>query len=65
MNHGPFFVRVTLAAVLAAFFALAPGTLPASAATVTVTNTNDSGPGSLRAAILTANPGDTITFSLT
>lgn len=33
-------------------------------ATLTVTNTNDSGPGSLRQAILTANSGDTINFSL-
>ncbi|MBN1536256.1 MAG: DUF11 domain-containing protein [Anaerolineales bacterium] len=32
------------------------------AATQTVTNTNDSGSGSLRQAIADANPGDTITF---
>ncbi|MGA9350073.1 MAG: right-handed parallel beta-helix repeat-containing protein [Anaerolineae bacterium] len=40
---------------------------PAQAATYTVTNTNDSGPGSLRQAIIdaNANPGlDTITFSI-
>jgi hypothetical protein len=30
---------------------------------LTVTNTNDSGPGSLRAAVAAANPGDTIEFS--
>lgn len=36
---------------------------PVSAATITVTNTNDVGPGSLRQAILDANPGDTITFA--
>ena len=33
-----------------------------SAATFTVTNTNDSGPGSLRQAIADANSSDTITF---
>lgn len=34
------------------------------AATLTVTNTNDSGTGSLRQAIADATPGDTINFSL-
>ena len=33
--------------------------LPAHAATITVTNTNDSGPGSLRQALANANNGDT------
>jgi hypothetical protein len=33
--------------------------------TVTVTNTNDSGVGSLRDAIASASPGDTVVFSLT
>jgi predicted outer membrane repeat protein len=37
----------------------------ALAATVTVTNTNDSGAGSLRNAISSAAPGDTIDFSVT
>ena len=32
---------------------------------ITVTNTNDSGPGSLRQAIVDANDGDTINFSVT
>ncbi len=36
----------------------------AQAATVTVTNTNDSGPGSLRDAVASAAPGDTIDFNL-
>ncbi len=40
------------------------GTLPAWAATRTVTSINDSGPGSLRAAITSAVSGDTIRFSL-
>src|SRR5437868_1752099 len=35
------------------------------AATVTVINTNDSSPGSLRQALTTANDGDTITFAVT
>src|SRR6185369_3317147 len=35
------------------------------AATITVTNTNDSGPGSLRQALATANDGDMIVFSVT
>jgi hypothetical protein len=38
--------------------------LSVSAATITVTNTIDSGPGSLREAIATAANGDTINFSL-
>ena len=38
---------------------------PVSASTLTVTNTNDSGPGSLRDAIANAASGDTIDFSLT
>lgn len=34
-------------------------------ATITVTNTNDNGPGSLRQALTTANDGDTINFAVT
>ena len=37
---------------------------PASAKTITVTNTNDSGAGSLRNAITSASSGDTINFHL-
>jgi hypothetical protein len=52
------------AAVLALFFAGATllSTSAASAATITVINTNDSGPGSLRQALVDANDGDTIDF---
>src|SRR6476660_2237519 len=39
--------------------------MPADAATITVTNTNDSGPGSLRQALVNANDGDTIVFAVT
>ena len=35
-------------------------TIPAHAATIMVTNTNDNGPGSLRQALADANDGDTI-----
>jgi hypothetical protein len=37
----------------------------AHAATITVTNTNDSGPGSLRQALMIAHDGDTINFAVT
>ncbi len=40
-------------------------TVPARADVITVTNTNDSGPGSLRQALANANDGDTITFAVT
>src|SRR6266513_6315087 len=36
--------------------------MPAYATIITVTNTNDSGPGSLRQALADANDGDTINF---
>src|SRR6266567_2863543 len=39
--------------------------LSTQAATITVTNTNDSGVGSLRQAIADANDGDTIHFGIT
>ena len=38
--------------------------LPVPAATITVINTNDSGPGSLRQALTNANNGDTINFAV-
>jgi CSLREA domain-containing protein len=38
---------------------------PTQAATITVSNTNDSGTGSLRQALADANDGDTIDFSVT
>lgn len=39
--------------------------LPAHADTITVTNTDDNGPGSVRQALLDANDGDTINFAVT
>jgi hypothetical protein len=50
--------RICLALVCAAVTS-------ARAATITVTNTNDSGPGSLRQALMIANDGDTIAFTVT
>jgi hypothetical protein len=44
---------------------LAAMTMQAHAATITVTNTNDGGPGSLRQALANANNGDTINFAVT
>jgi len=44
---------------------LAATTMQAHAATITVTNTNDSGPGSLRQALANANNGDRINFAVT
>ena len=51
-----FSIRMLLLCVMA---------LGAHASTITVTNTNDSGPGSLRQALTIANDGDTITFAVT
>jgi predicted outer membrane repeat protein len=44
---------------------LCAGAILARANTITVTNRNDSGPGSLRQALAIANDGDTINFSVT
>ena len=49
--------------VLALVVTAALGPLPGTAATLTVQNLNDSGPGSLRAAIILAEPGWTIAFA--
>src|SRR5947209_3515131 len=40
-------------------------TVPAGASIIPVTNTNDSGPGSLRQALADSNDGGTITFAVT
>src|SRR4029077_1056571 len=55
--------RIHLAILSALLFCVS--TMPARAATITVTNTNDSGPGSLRQALRDANDGDTINFAIT
>jgi hypothetical protein len=47
-----------------AVLVLAATTMSAHAATITVTNTNDSGPGSLRQALAVAHNGDRITFTV-
>ena len=54
------FVATLLRAVAMAWLILCAGTL--HAATITVSNNNDSGAGSLRAAVTAASPGDTIVF---
>ena len=54
--------RILFATCLSALCLVA---LSTRAATITVTNTNDSGPGSLRQAIADANDGDTIDFGVT
>jgi hypothetical protein len=51
--------------VLVCVALLYPMALCAYAETITVTNTNDSGPGSLRQALADANDGDTINFTVT
>ena len=55
--------RVALTATLGWLFSLLIAT-PVVGNTVTVTSTNDTGPGSLRAAIALAAPGDTIDFGV-
>jgi hypothetical protein len=57
-------LSISRAAVLALFFAGTTllGTSAAPANTITVVNTNDTGPGSLRQALVAANDGDTIKF---
>src|SRR5438876_3459679 len=53
---GPSAIRSTAIAVVL----LCAVAIPARATTIIVTNTNDSGPGSLRQALADANDGDTI-----
>src|SRR5436190_8980013 len=54
--------RILFATCLSALCLVA---LSTQAATITVTNTNDSGVGSLRQAILDAHDGDTVNFGVT
>ena len=54
--------RILFATCLSALCLIA---LSTQAATITVTNTNDSGAGSLRQALADANDGDTIEFGVT
>jgi hypothetical protein len=55
--------RTTTVAISVLLFCA--GVIHLEAATITVTNTNDSGPGSLRQALADANAGDTINFVVT
>jgi hypothetical protein len=52
-------------AVATALTLLCAAVFPASADVIAVTNTNDSGPGSLRNALAIANNGDEISFAVT
>jgi hypothetical protein len=58
-------MRRTLHSAIIGVLFLCVFATPAHAATITVTNTNDSGPGSLRQALRDANDGDTINFVVT
>ena len=58
-------MRRTLYFVIIGVLLLCVFVTAAHAATITVTNTNDSGPGSLRQALMIANDGDTINFAVT
>ena len=62
MKHHLFSKALILSLLLALTVGML-GVTPAYAATLTVANSNDSGPGSLRQAIADAVPGDIITFS--
>ncbi len=56
--------RKPLANYLCALALMLAAGVPSTAATLTVTSTSDSGPGTLRNAIATASSGDTINFNL-
>ncbi len=64
--RGAFYLLLLLAVCVIPFAlaqrTTAKGNRPAT--TITVTNTNDSGPGSLRQALADANDGDTINFDV-
>ena len=65
--RGAFYLMLLLTVCIISF-ALAqrtPSKRNRPANTITVTNTNDSGPGSLRQALADANDGDTINFAVT
>src|SRR5947207_7224602 len=65
--RGAFYLMLLLTVCIIPF-ALAqrtPSKRNRPANTITVTNTNDSGPGSLRQALADANDGDTINFAVT
>jgi hypothetical protein len=56
--------RTLHSAIIGALF-LCVFAMPAHAETIAVINTNDSGPGSLRQALVDASDGDTIAFAVT
>src|SRR5438552_14167856 len=64
LNRGAFYLALLVDICLIPFALAQRIARRAPANTITVTNTNDSGPGSLRQALLDANDGDTIEFAL-
>src|ERR1043166_4752734 len=58
-------MKVRVLFLIALLCAAVGNVQPVHAATITVTNVNDSGPGSLRQALATASTNDTINFSVT
>ncbi len=64
-KHSSFFsqtIRLLMVLISVSALLITRPTQPAQADTLTVTNTNDSGAGSLRQAVTAASVGDTITF---
>src|SRR4030095_3977880 len=57
-------MRRTLHSAIIGVLFLCVFAMPAHAATITVINTNDSGPGSLRQALAVAHDGDRIAFAV-
>ena len=65
MSDSHYSCRCTVGLCILAWFALHLSfATQTHAATITVTNTNDSGPGSLRQALAVAHDGDRITFAV-
>jgi hypothetical protein len=64
LNRGAFYLLLLIGICLIPFTLAQRTTWRAPADTITVSNLNDSGPGSLRQALADASDGDTINFAL-